>query len=264
MHINTFDHYQSRNSIIHNLDPRIKVVITVLLITSNILLPDGRFIVFGLVFLQLIFLSWLAKLDLSFVIKRSFVALPFTLAAITTVFTLPGQAILHINIGQLKLTATDVGLIHFSSIVLRSWLSVQMAILLTATTEFPDLIHALRHLKVPNILVATISFMYRYLFVLSDEAVRLIRARESRSARESTSGHSGLNILQRARIAGSMGGQLFVRSYERSERVYSAMLARGYNGNFITLNPHEIQANDFLAGLIGLLFLLITQWFGRY
>ena len=81
------------------------------------------------------------------------------------------------------MVATQIGLVRFASIVVRSWLSVQMAILLTATTQFPDLVHALRHLRLPQVLVAIVAFMYRYLHVLVDESLRLLRARQSRSAR---------------------------------------------------------------------------------
>ena len=74
-------------------------------------------------------------------------------------------------------TVTDAGLLRFVSIVIRSWLSVQIALLLVAVTRFPDLIHALEHLRVPPILTTIIAFLYRYLFVLTDEVFRLLRAR---------------------------------------------------------------------------------------
>jgi cobalt/nickel transport system permease protein len=105
-----------------------------------------------------------------------------------------------------------------------------MAILLVATTQFPDMMHALRHLRVPSLLVAVISFMYGYLFVLADEVMRLLRARDSRSARL-TGYRSGGSIPWRARVAGNMAGQLFLRSYERAP-AYNAMLSRGYTGHF--------------------------------
>jgi hypothetical protein len=94
------------------------------------------------------------------------------------------------------------------SILARSWLSVQAAILLTATTSFPDLAYGLRHLYIPEILVSTISFMVRYLHVLSAEASRLMKARAARSAR--LPGRKGGGLLWRARVTGNMIGQLFV------------------------------------------------------
>ncbi len=133
-----------------------------------------------------------------------------------------------------------------------------MAILLTATTPFPDLIHALRHLRLPQPLVATLSFMYRYLFVLSDEATRLLRARRARSATQ-PGRKSGGSLLWRARVAGNMVGQLFLRSLERGDRVYQAMLARGYTGHLYTLNPHVMQRQDWLFAGFACFYLLFIQ-----
>jgi cobalt/nickel transport system permease protein len=146
--------------------------------------------------------------------------------------------------------------------VIRGWLSVQLAILLTATTRFPDLMHALRHLRVPPILVAIVSFMYRYLFVLSEEATRLLRARDARSARVPAL-RGGGSVVWRARVAGNMAGQLFLRSYERSDRIYSAMLSRGYAGQLLTLNPHRMRPRDWSAAALASVVLLLLQWIGH-
>jgi cobalt/nickel transport system permease protein len=262
MHINTFDRYEGRESLIHHLDPRVKVVATVLFIVSNVLLPDGAWLAFLLSWGLVLLASGMAHLAFNYTLKRSFVAIPFVLPAVTVMFTLPGQPILNLPLGFWDLTMTDAGLIRFLSIVMRSWLSIQMAILLTATTQFPDLMHALRHLRVPQILIAVISFMYRYLFVLADEVMRLLRARESRSARLPGRPGGG-SIPWRARVAGNMAGQLFLRSYERSDRVYNAMLARGYDGQFLTLNPHVMRPGDWAIGLMALVMLLLIQITGR-
>lgn len=263
MHINTFDHYQTLESPIHRLDPRVKVVVTVLFVISNVLLPDGAWLAFACGWIFILIISRLAHLGLKFVITRSLVALPFALAAITAVFTLPGEPVVALQIGPWTVVATDAGLLRFSSIMLRSWISVQAAIILTATTPFPDLIHALRHLKIPNILVSTVSFMYRYLFVLSDETLRLMRAREARSARTTAGAKSGGSIVWRAKIAGNMAGQLFLRSYERSERVYNAMLSRGYYGTLLTLNPHIMQKSDWTWGALALVIIGAIQVISR-
>lgn len=262
MHADLFDRYQARRSPIHSLEPRVKVLVTVLFILSNLLLPDGAWIAFGLSFILILLISIIARLGPGFAVRRSFVALPFALAAISAIFTLPGEAIGRLNLGSWHLVATEAGLIRFASIVLRSWLSVQMAILLTATTQFPDLAHAFRHLHVPQVLVAIISFMYRYLFILSDEALCLIRAREARSARLPGSKKSPATWWK-AKVTGNMVGQLFLRSYERSDRVYSAMLARGYKGHLLTLNPHSLHLRDLSVGTAAVLILIGLQVIAR-
>jgi cobalt/nickel transport system permease protein len=269
MHVNTFDRYQAGESLIHRLDPRVKVVITVLFILSNVLLPDGAWLAFLLAWGLILLVSALAGLGLDYAIKRSFVALPFALAAVTAIFALPGQPLFVWNLppwgsmgGPWHIVATDAGMVRFASIVARSWLSIQMAILLTATTQFPDLLHALHHLHVPQLLVIIVSFMYRYLFVLTDEAMRLMRAREARSARLTPGGGSG-SLAWRARVTGNMAGQLFLRSYERSDRVYNAMLARGYNGQFLSINPHIMHASDWVIGSFAVIILLLLQMIGH-
>jgi len=262
MQANTLDRYQTGESLIHHLDPRVKVVVTVLFILSNVLLPDGAWLAFVLAWGLILLISALSGLGLGYALKRSYVALPFALAAITVMFSLPGRPLFAWQLGPWHLVATDLGTIRFASIVIRTWLSVQMAILLTATTRFPDVLHALQHLRVPALLVAIISFMYRYLFVISDEAKRLMRAREARSARSAT-GAGGGSVAWGARVTGNMVGQLFLRSYERSDRVYNAMLARGYNGQFLTINPHVMCTSDWIAGAVAGIILLLLQVMGR-
>lgn len=262
MHSNPFDHYHARNSPVHNVDPRMKVLLTFLYIISTALLPDGTWLAFTLSWILIVLISLASKIGFVFITKRSMIALPFALAAVTIIFTLPGQAIISIPLGDWELTATDTGLVRFISIMLRSWLSVQMAIILIATTQFPDLIHAMRHLRLPKIIVSTIAFMYRYAFVLTDETIRMLRAREARSARITMVAGGG-SLLWRAKIAGNMAGQLFLRSYERSDRVYNAMVARGYQGVLLTMHPHALVSQDWIITLLFASLILSIQLVGR-
>jgi cobalt/nickel transport system permease protein len=257
-----FERYKSGASLIHRLDPRVKLAATLLVILSNLLLPDGAWLGFALSWGLILLVTQLTGLGQGYVLRRSLVALPFALAASTIIFTLPGNPLLNIPLGPWRLTVSDAGLLRFTSIVLRSWLAVQAAIILTATTAFPDLLHAMRHLRIPALLVMIVGFMYRYLFVLGDETQRLLRAREARSA--STPGRRpGGTLAWRARVAGNMAGQLFLRGYERSDRVYNAMLARGYQGQMLTLNPHVMRPIDFYALAATLAALGLVQLLAR-
>ena len=103
-------------------------------------------------------------------------------------------------------------------------------------------------------MVSIISFMYRYLGVLGDEATRMNRARASRSA-VGPSGRPGGTIRWRASVTGSMVGSLFLRSYERSERIYGAMQARGFDGQLRYLPGPPLTRTAiavFALGLAGL------------
>ena len=262
MHFDAFDRYHETESFLHRLDPRVKVVITVAFILSNALLPDGAWLAFGFSWLFLLLANQLSNLGIGFTFKRSLIALPFALIAVTILFSMPGNPLSTFRLLMWNFTITDMGLLRFVSILIRSWLSVQMAILLVATARFPDIIHALEHLKVPLILTTIIAFLYRYLFVLADEVFRLMRARESRAA-AAPGKRAGGSVAWRAGVAGHMAGQLFLRSYERSDRVYNAMLARGYSGHFETINPHELRRRDYLTAALALVVILIFQMVGR-
>ena len=126
-------------------------------------------------------------------------------------------------------------------------------IVFMTSTEFPVLLKALEKLKIPTIVVLVLSFMYRYVFVITDELMKMKQAKESRSI----GGSKWLHI----RTLANMIGTLFIRSYERAERVYVAMRLRGFNGSIKTLHTFQITNNDicFLLLLIGgLTFIRIT------
>ena len=261
MHVDVFDQYHFTQSRVHDLDPRIKVLITVLFILSNALLPDGSWPAFALAWLFLLIANDQAGLGLGFTLKRSAVALPFALVAISAIFSPHGSPLAVWDLGFITLYPTDLGLIRFFSIMVRSWLSVQVAILLVATTQFSDLLHALEHLRLPRTLTTIIAFLFRYLFVLTNEVFRILRAREARSA--GLPGVKGGGSLPwRIKTTGSMVGQLFLRSYERSDRIYQAMISRGYTGHIRTLNPHQMNRQDWLILFMSIFIFLIIQFVG--
>ncbi len=248
LNANSFDRYLETASPIHRVDPRVKVLVAMAFIISVALLRDGAWTAYGAAAALILMATLAARLSPWLVTRRSLLGLPFLLAVVTVLFTAPGRVVWS---GPWGLEMTDAGLVRFVSIVLRSLISLSAAVLLTATTRFPDVLHALRHLRVPAVLVSIIAFMYRYLFVLVEEVQRLLRARAARSARLAGRA-SGGSLFWRASVAGHMAGQLLVRSLDRSERVYSAMQARGYRGELLTLAPHAMHGNDWGLLAVGL------------
>ena len=211
----------------------------------------------GVVWLVLVACSATAGLGPFRLSRSALIALPFTLAAFPLIFTVQEQVIATVSIGPLDLTISAEGLRRFLTIVIGSWLSVQCALLLAFTTPFHDLVDALRALRLPRILVAIISFMYRYLAVLSDEGGRMLRARDSRSAAAPVGRRAGGSIRWRADVAGRMVGSLFLRAYERSERIYAAMQARGFEGTFRHLHSRPLRQPE-LAGMVAVLLLFVA------
>lgn len=181
--------------------------------------------------------------------RRSLIAWPFALAALTLAIARPGEPIVQFAIGGQTITATDAGIVSAATVMAKSWLSVQAMMALIATTHFSELLIALAALRLPPVLIMILGMAYRYLFILQEEALRMLRARDSRSA-SLPNRRAGRNLLWRATITGRMVGTLFIRAYERSERIYAAMLARGYDGQPITANQPPLQRTAHLA-LIG-------------
>jgi cobalt/nickel transport system permease protein len=144
---------------------------------------------------------------------------------------------------------------------LKSWISVQAAILLAATTSFPDLLVAMRALHVPRLLVSIFGLMWRYLFVLVDEATRLMRARLARSGQSDRPGaRPGGSLSWRARVTGGMAGSLFLRAFDRSDRIYMAMVSRGYDGEARSLPLPKIRTSHWviLISILGILGVLLA------
>jgi cobalt/nickel transport system permease protein len=276
MHISFLDPYQPRPSLIHRLDARVKLVLALAFILALALAPSGAWPVYVLLFALIFAVEVLSELGVGQVLRRALIALPFALAALPVLFTVPGPALLTFQIGPWDLTITGPGLERFISILLKSWISVQMAIVLAASTAFPDLLMAMRAIRVPRLLVAIFGLMWRYLFVLADEALRLLRARSARSGLPGlpapedagrSAGKVGGTIAWRARVTGGMAGSLFLRSFERSDRIYAAMAARGYDGEVRAFPLPSIAPVSWVVlvgglSLLGLLTLLGYLFWG--
>jgi cobalt/nickel transport system permease protein len=261
LHYDLTDQYREKSSRLHGLDPRAKVVLAVLFILTCSLIPVGAWAGFAALLAFVILASAASKLGWTFALRRSYVALPFVLVAVPLLFTVPGEVIFEMP--WVGWTVSVQGLERFLSLLLRSWIAIQAAILLTAVTSFPNLLWALGALRLPRALVATIGFMVRYSFVLADEAARMMRARASRAARPGGTGRPP--ILWQARVAGNMVGSLFLRALERSERVHAAMMARGYDGQMPSLEVHHMQSVDWMAvgAELALLGGLLAWVYGR-
>ncbi len=264
MHANFLDPYQERASLIHRLDARIKLVLVVAFILTAALTPTAAWPVYVLLLAIILSLEILSELGIFFYLKRALLAVPFVLAALPVLFTIEGQPLVHLPFG---LAITLPGLDRFLSVSFKSWISVQAAIMLASTTTFPDILMAMRALRLPRLMVAVIGLMWRYIFVIVDEVLRMLRARTSRSGESGTAGYRpGGSLLWRSQVTGGMAGSLFLRSLERSDRIYNAMLARGYDGEVRSLPQPALRPLDgfvlaaFLLVFVGLLVFGSLVW----
>jgi cobalt/nickel transport system permease protein len=261
MHINLADQHHHGHSLIHRLDARVKIIAAVLFIATVSLTPFGVYAAYAALLAIVLGAAIFAQVSTGYLLRRSVVALPFALAAVTLPFTVPGTPLMTLPFFG-GLAISQEGVIRFISILAKSWISVQMAIILVTVTSFPDLLWGLRALHVPQPLVAIVGFMHRYLHVIADEVLRLLRARAARSA--AIDGlRSGGSLVWRGKVAGQIVGSLMIRSFERSERIYNAMLARGYQGQIHMLTPSRLKTIDiFTLGVTVLLLavVLLLAW----
>ncbi len=248
------DPYLCRASVIHRLDPRIKVVLTLAYLLAMALTPHGAWPVYVLLLSLVAVATILSELGVKFVLGRALVALPFTLAALPLAFTVEGRPWIHLPLGVVTLTATDAGVERLVSVAVRSWGSVAAVIVLTGSTPFPQLLVAMRALRLPRLLVSIVGLMWRYLFVLVDEAARLLRARAARSGGRGQR-HTGGSLMWRAHVTGSLVGTLFLRAFNRADRIYAAMVARGYDGEVRTLPLPPLNAAAWTTLTLGLALL---------
>ena len=221
-----------------------KFILAIVAIVAISLLPTGSWAALAIAWATLALLSASAGLGPFRLSRGAFFALPFMLAALPLVFTRPGDILATFQLGPLTVSISGQGIVEFLSIALKSWISVQVALLLTFTTPFHELVDGLREMHMPRIIVSTISFMYRYIAVLSEEASRMMRARAARSA--SIDGAGGGTVVWRMKVVGGMVGSLFLRSYERSERIYAAMQSRGFAGELLHMHGRPLERSDWL------------------
>jgi cobalt/nickel transport system permease protein len=261
VHVHFLDPYRDGVSQIHRLDARVKFVLTLAFILTVALSPNGAWPVYILLFSLAVALQILSGLGVGYVLKRSALAAPFVLSAAPLLFTVSGDALA--TVPGLNWVISAQGLERFASLSLKSWISVQAAILLSATTPFPSLLQAMRAVRIPRLLVAIFGLMWRYLFVLVDEALRLMRARAARSGESDRPGaRVGGGLAWRAQVAGGMAGSLFLRGFERSDRIYNAMLSRGYDGEVRAFPLPPLSRFDLLALGLGAAILVLVLLLG--
>jgi cobalt/nickel transport system permease protein len=218
------------DSPLHRLDPRTKLLLFFLSVVIVASEPAGELAAFPYYFAFIAALAAVSRVPASRLASRCLAAAPFLLLAAL----LPWTAF---ALGD----ATDpAGAARFGiSVLLRGFASILLLTLLTSTSAFHHLLWGLRKLRAPEALGQIVTHMYRQLFILMDEWRRAGQARECRSA--------GRLHLARTSIYGKQLGVIFLRSWDRADRVHAAMMVRGFDGKLPLSDPHHMEAGDFAA-----------------
>jgi len=221
-------------STVHRLTPEAKIVGLVLFVVAVALTPQRALAVFAVDAAVLAAVIAASGLPVGVVARRLAVVAPFVAFAVAIPFVAQGD-----QTEVLGVAVSIDGLWSACSILAKALLGATATLVVSATTPLPDLLAGMTRLKVPPVMVAIAAFMLRYIDVLLGQVRRM---RDAMTAR----GHDPRWIWQ-ARPMASSAGALFVRSYERGERVHHAMAARGYRGSMPDLEVHVAQARDWVV-----------------
>jgi cobalt/nickel transport system permease protein len=206
----------------HLLPSHLKILAVLAFISVSVSTPITRWPAFIAFFLLLVATAYASKIPLLLLFKRALIEIPFIFFAILMPFFGTGE---KFEIAGIELYRE--GLLAGISIVVKGTLGVLAAVILSTTTTAREILRGLERLKLPAVMVQIASFMLRYVNVISDEMERMKIARESRGF--IATGPKDWKVIATAASA------LFIRSYERGERVHLAMLSRGYAG----ILPHD-------------------------
>lgn len=230
--------FLDRDSALHRLSPEVKIVAVVLFTVVVVLTPRTEFAAFGGYALLIVVVAGLARVPARWLAKRATIELPFVLLAVALPLAGHGE-----RVDWLGLSLSVDGLYGAWNIFAKGTLGVLASLLLAATTTTRDLVAGLDRLHCPPVFTQIMTFMLRYIDVLADDARRMRIARLSR-------GYDPRFLWQVKAFAVGVGA-LFLRSYERGERVYLAMLARGYTGRLprTTGGPAPVREWVFSAVL---------------
>ncbi len=245
--------YVHQHSPVHRLAPEVKIVVALAFTFTVVATPREALPAFGAYALMVVLLAVIARVPAGWLAKRSLIELPFVATALLLPFFSTGP-----RVSVLGLSLAVDGLWAGWNIVVKGTLGVLIALLLAATTSARDLLVGLDRLRTPQAMTQIALFMLRYLEVLADEARRMRIARMSRL--------DDPRFLWQVKGFASGLGTLFLRAFERGERVYLAMQSRGYTGRLpATLYADSAAtARQWAAGAAIPLIAVLVLLFGGY
>ncbi|MEV8228730.1 cobalt ECF transporter T component CbiQ [Streptomyces sp. NPDC079167] len=220
--------YRHGHSPVHALPPHCKLAAVLCFVVAVVSTPREAVWAFGLYALLLAAVAALARIPAGFLLKRLVIEVPFVAFALLMPFVVPGE--------QTELLGVPVsvpGLWGAWNVLAKGTLGVAASVILASTTELRSLLLGLQRLRLPPLLVQIASFMIRYGDVITDELRRMSIARRSR-------GFEARGVRHWSVLA-KTAGALFIRSYERGERVHLAMVSRGYTGTMPVID--EVTAS---------------------
>ncbi|MFP4083120.1 MAG: cobalt ECF transporter T component CbiQ [Candidatus Aminicenantes bacterium] len=211
---------------VHQLDPRVKLISFFTLGLAAVFTPSRCFLKFMGYFLMLLILVVVDRIPVKEVGKRMALILPLLFFLASSVLLFGGEKF-----------SQDLMIIW--NLFIKSFLIFLSLAVLSLTTEFHHLVKALELLRIPRLIPALLFFAHRYSFLFSQEGQRMLRARESRR-------FGRKKKMAEIKLFSRLLSPLFFRTFSRSERVYAAMLSRGYEGKIQTMSFLSLGTRDIL------------------
>lgn len=237
--------YVHEHSRVHSLPPQVKLAAAFTYVFLVAVTPREAIWAFGVHAAALVVVTLASRVRIRFVLFRLLGVLPFIFFAFLIPFIASGD-----QVEVLGLSVSREGLWGAWNIIAKASIGASTSIVLAATTEVPEILSGMARLRVPAVLTSIAGFMIRYLELIVNEIGRMRVAMTSR-------GYDPRWLWQTKPIAASAGA-MFIRSYERGERVYEAMLARGFTGSMPDLRRRVPKRSDWaLASALPLLALLL-------
>lgn len=233
--------YRHGESAVHHAPGEVKIVCLLVFVLAVVATPREMFWPFA-IYAVIIVVTWqFARIPLRWVLPRMLIEAPFVVLAVLLPFAEGGQ---RIDVAGFALSVS--GLWAAWGIVVKGTLGVAAALTVAATTSATELPAALSRLAVPPIVTSVLVLMIRYIDLLTAEAGRMRMARIARG--------DSPRALHQARAIATGIGALFLRSYERGERVYAAMLSRGFDGKAPDLAvigaPPRAAATEWVVAML--------------
>ncbi|MGK7938715.1 MAG: cobalt ECF transporter T component CbiQ [Crocosphaera sp.] len=241
-------HQKKPRTIWHLLSSQTRVLCSFIWVFAIALTPNGQWKTWGVYGIGVLFLLCISRVSWIRLLSRVIVEFLFVgVVLLGTLFRPEGEVIWSWGILQI----TTTGVMVLGSVTIKVILSLLVLNILILTTAISDLFTALLALKMPPLLVAIMASMYRYIDVLNREFTMMRRAAISRNLMS-----NGKMIRQ---VMGNGIGSLFIRSYERGELIYQAMLSRGYEGMPVSSEKIVYKNCDIMALFLTVIMVIIGQ-----
>lgn len=244
--LRSIDNIVSKDNGIQKINPLAKLIITIVYILTVVSISKYNVSsLYPFIFYQIILL-YLSDIPIKLVLNMTLVGLPLVIGL--GLFNLILDRRVFISLGIITIS---YGMLSFTSLFIKGCLTITAGVIFICTVGMEDLARALRKIHVPRIITSQLVFMYRYIFVLIELVHQVNNAYMLRAPKQ-----KGINF----KVWGPLLGNLLIRSFDRADRIYNAMILRGFDGEYVTYTNQKLEIRDFFYIIIWIAFFLLIKY----